>query len=78
MCFRKGNPFQGPKAGSRLTLRSKLWEAAHVLTKQETLLGRGAQVESEGKGSQEDCSFIWLTVSCFMVIELVSGLSLAN
>ena len=49
-----------------------------MLTKQETLLGRGAQVESEGKGSQEDCSFIWLTVSCFMVIELVSGLSLAN
>ena len=50
-----------------------------MLTKQETLLGRGAGVESTGgKGTQEDCSAIWLTVLGFMVVGLVSRLSLAN
>ena len=32
--------------GSCLTLGNELSEETHVLTKQETLLGRGAQVES--------------------------------
>ena len=32
----------------------------------------------EGKGIQENCSAIWLTVLGFMVMGLVSGLSLAN
>ena len=43
---RKGDPFQSPKLGSCLTLRNKLSEETHVLTKQEVLLGRGVQVES--------------------------------
>lgn len=43
---RKGDPFQRPKGGSCLTLGSELSEETHVLTKQETLLGRGAQVET--------------------------------
>ena len=51
---RKGGPFQGPKGGSCLTLRKELTEETDVLTKQETLLGRGAWVESrEGEGTQE-------------------------
>ena len=37
------NPFQGPKPGSSLTLRNELSEETHVLTKQEILLGKGAQ-----------------------------------
>ena len=45
---RKGGPFQGPKGGSCLTLRKELTEETDVLTKQETLLGRGAWVESSG------------------------------
>ena len=32
--------------GSRLTLGNELSEETHVLTKQETLLGRGDQAES--------------------------------
>ena len=40
-----------------------------MLTKQETLLG---------KGTQENCSAAWLAVSGFTVMGLVSGLSLAN
>ena len=40
-----------------------------MLTEQEILLGKGAQ---------ENCSVTWLAVSGFMVMESVSGLSLAN
>ena len=43
---RKGDPFQGPKLGSRLTLGNELSKETHVLTKQDILLGKGAWVES--------------------------------
>ena len=46
LCCRKGDPFQGPKLGSCLTLRNELSEETHVLTKQEILLGKGTLVES--------------------------------
>ena len=46
VCCRKGDPFQGPKLGSCLTLRNELSEETHVLTKQEILLGKGTRVES--------------------------------
>ena len=46
LCCRKKDPFQGPKLGSCLTLRSELSEETHVLTKQETLLGKGTRVEN--------------------------------
>ena len=42
----RGYPFQGPKGGSCLILRSELSEDPHVLTKQETLLGKGHHVDS--------------------------------
>ena len=45
-CCRKRHPFQGPRVGSCLTFRNELSEETHVLTKQETLLGRGAQEKS--------------------------------
>ena len=45
-CCRKGDPFQGPKLGSCLTLGNELSEETHILTKQEILLGKGTQVES--------------------------------
>ena len=34
--------------------------------------------EQQGKGTQENCSATWLTVSGFMVMGLISRLSLAN
>ena len=49
-----------------------------MLTKQETLLGRGTQRESRRVKTQENCSATWPAVSGFMVRELVLGLSLAN
>ena len=66
-CCRKADPFQGPKLGCCLTLRSELSEETHVLTKQEILLGKGTQVESSRvreprrtalpRGSQ--CRVLW-------------------
>ena len=53
-------------------------EETHVLTKQEILLGKGTWVESSRVRTQEDCSAVWLAVSGFMVMRLVSRLSLAN
>ena len=50
VCCRKGDPFQGPKLGSCLTLRNELSEETHVLTKQEVLLGKGSRVESSRVG----------------------------
>ena len=65
--------------GSCLTLGNELSKKTHVLAKQETLLGRGAQGgEQEGQGTQENCSATWLTVSHFMEVGLVSRLSLAS
>ena len=43
---RKGGLFQGLKGGSCLTLGNESPEETHMLTKQETLSGRGAWVES--------------------------------
>ena len=39
-------PLPGPETGSCLTLGNELSEEAHVLTKQEILLGKGTLVES--------------------------------
>ena len=38
----RGDPFQGPKEGSCLTLRNDLSQETHVLTKQKTLLEMSA------------------------------------
>ena len=46
ICFRKGDPFPGPKLSSCLTLRNELSKETHVLTKQEILLRKGTRVES--------------------------------
>ena len=49
-----------------------------MLTKQETVGKRHLGGDQQGKGTQENCSAMWLAVSGFMVMGLVSGLSLAN
>ena len=45
-CCRKGDPFQGPKLGSCLTLGNELSEETYLLTKQEILLGKGTLMDS--------------------------------
>ena len=64
--------------GSYLTLGNELSEETHVLTKQETIGKELQGRQQQCKGTQEDCYAMWLTVSGFMVMGLVSGLSLAN
>ena len=50
-----------------------------MLIKQEILLGKGTWVESNRvKGTQENCSAPVLAVLGFIVMGLVSGLSLVN
>ena len=49
-----------------------------MLTNQEILLGKGPRAESRGYGNQKNSSVAWLAVSGFIVMRLVSGLSLAN
>ena len=49
-----------------------------MLTKQEILLGKGTRVESSRVREPRRTALPWLTVSDFMVMGLVSRLSLAN
>ena len=74
----RGDPFQGPRVGSCLTLGNELSMETHVLTQQETIVKGRPGREQQGKGTQENCSATWLAVSGFTVIGLVSGLSLDN
>ena len=69
----------GPKLGSCLTLRNELSEETHVLTKQESLLGKGTRLESSRvREPRRSALPLWLTVSGFMVMGVVSEWSLAN
>ena len=51
----------------------------HRADKAGDFIGKGhLGGDQEGKGTQEDCSSTWLTVSGFMMVGLVFRLSLAN
>ena len=78
ICCRKGDPFQGPKLGSCLTLRNELSEETHADKARDFIVKGHPGGEQEGEGTQENCSAAWLAVSGFMVMGLVSGWSLAN
>ena len=75
-CCRKGDPFQGLKLGSCLTLGNELSKETHVLTKQEILLRKGTQVESSRVREPRRTDLPH--GSGFMVMGLVAWLSLAN
>ena len=77
-CCRKGDPSQGPKLGSCLTLRSELSEKTHVLTKQEILLGKGTQVESSRVREPRRTALPVSGSLRFYSDGIISGLSLAN
>jgi len=54
---RKGDPFQGLRVGSCLTLGNELFRETLVLTKQEHLSEKGRVArEQEGGGTREDCA----------------------
>ena len=78
ICCRKGDHLQGPKLGSFLTLRNELSEEAHVLTKQEILLGKGTRVERRSLREPRTALTCGSQSWVFMVMGLVSRWSLAN
>ena len=64
--------------GSSLTLRNELSEETRA-DKAKDFIRKGHQVgEQQGEGTQESCSATWLSVSGFMGMGFVSGLSLTN
>lgn len=74
----RGAPSSAPRVGSCLTLRKALSKEIHADKARDFIGKQHPGEEQQGKGSQENCSALWLAVSGFMVIGLVSGLSLAN
>ena len=74
----RGSPSRAPRVGSCLTLSKQLSKQT-CADKARDFIGRGhPDGEQEGKGIQENCSATWLTVLGFMLMGLVSRLSLAN
>ena len=77
-CCRKGGPFQGPKLGSCLNSRKWIVRGDTCADKARDFIGKGPPGgEQESQGTQENCSATWLAVLGFMVLGLVSKLSLA-
>ena len=82
--LQEGGLLLGPKVGSYLTLGNELSEETHLLTKQEILLGKDTRVENSKAREPRKTALpvsktvLWLAVLGFMVMELVSKLSLAN
>ena len=75
--IKEGGSFPGLESGSCLTLETSC-PGRGVLFKRD-FIGKGCWGGGqEGKGNRENLSSKWLTVSGFMVIGLVSGLSLAS
>ena len=69
----------GPKTGLLSNTRKKTVQRDTCADKARDFIGKGhLGGEQQGKGTQENSSAKWLTVSSFMVMELVYGLSLAN
>ena len=73
----EGGPLSGPESGLLSnTWKWMVWEHTHV---DKRLYCEGAPGrEQQGKWTREHCSATWLTVLGFMVLGLVSGLSLAR
>ena len=77
-CHKKEDPFQGPRVGSFLMLRNDLCEEKHT-DKARGFIGKGGLGrEQQVKRTRENCSATKLAGSGFMVMGLVSRLSVAN
>ena len=71
-------PSRAQRLGSCLILGKELSEET-CADKSRDFIGRGhPSGEQQSKGTQENCSATWLAVSGFMLMGLVSGLSLAS
>ena len=76
--FQEGAPLPGPESG--LLSNTQKWsvQGDTLADKARDFIGKGRPGgEHQGKGKQENCSARWLAVLGFMVMGLVSGLSLS-
>ena len=72
-------PLPGPETGLLSNTRKWNVRGDTFADKARDFIGKGRLGgEQQGKGAQENWSAMWLAVSAFMVMGLVSGLSLAS
>ena len=77
--LQEGGPLPGPETGLLSNTRKWIVRGDTCADKASDFIGKGHPGgEQCGKGTQENCSATWLTMSGFMVMGLVSGWSLAN
>ena len=77
--LQEGGPLSGPKTGFLSNTQKWIVRGDSCAGKARDFIGKGRLGwEQQGKGTQENCSATWLTVSGFMVMGLVSGWALAN
>ena len=77
--LQEGGPLPGPESGLLSNTQKWIIRGDTPADEARDFMGKGRPGgEQQGKGTQENCSATWLTVSGFMVMGLVSGLSLAN
>ena len=69
----------GPKSRLLSNTQKLIVQGDTRADKARDFIGKGHPGgEQQGKGTQENCSAMWLAVSDFMVMVLVSGVSLAS
>ena len=77
--LQKGGLLAGSESGLLCNIGKLLDPGDTHADKARGFFGKGLQGgEQQGKGTQENCSATWLVVSGSLVMELVSGSSLAN
>ena len=77
--LQEGEPLPGPKYGLLSNFPKWIVRGDTCADKARDFIEKGhLGEEQQGKGAQENCSATWLTVSGFMIMELISGLRLAN
>ena len=79
MLLQEGGPLPCPESGLLSNTRKWIvWGDTRAETARDFIGKEPLGGEQEGKGTQEDYSAVWLEVSGFMVMGLVSGLFLAS
>ena len=77
--LQEGVPLPGPETGLLSNTRKRIVQGDTCADKARDFIGKGHPGgEQQGEGTHEICSAMWLEVSGFMVMGLVSRLSLAN
>ena len=77
--MQEGGPLTGSETELLSNTRKCIARGDICADKARDFIGKGhLGGEQQGKGTQENCSAVWLTVSSFMVTGLVSGWSLAS